>query len=121
MIIELNVKFVPNPSFLILVIPNLLKSSLISQFFLEKESFIVIVVSSTGDGDAPENCSRFVRRIARKGLPEDALARLEYAILGRVFHFGYEYAILGMGILFLIEVSNSRCEYSTLGKLQGPK
>ncbi|CAB3404444.1 unnamed protein product [Caenorhabditis bovis] len=52
------------------------------QFDLNGESFAVIVVSSTGDGDAPDNAARFVRRISRKSLPNDYMSRLEYAILG---------------------------------------
>ncbi|GMT16302.1 hypothetical protein PFISCL1PPCAC_7599, partial [Pristionchus fissidentatus] len=49
---------------------------------LTTESFIVIVVSSTGDGDAPENAARFVRRICRKTLSEDHFRGLTYALLG---------------------------------------
>ncbi|GMS84789.1 hypothetical protein PENTCL1PPCAC_6964, partial [Pristionchus entomophagus] len=49
---------------------------------LTTESFIVIVVSSTGDGDAPENSARFLRRISRKTLKEDHLNGLQYAMLG---------------------------------------
>ncbi|GMR37123.1 hypothetical protein PMAYCL1PPCAC_07318 [Pristionchus mayeri] len=49
---------------------------------LTNESFIVIVVSSTGDGDAPENSARFLRRISRKTLKEDHLKGLTYALLG---------------------------------------
>ncbi|KAF8361543.1 mtrr-1 [Pristionchus pacificus] len=49
---------------------------------LTTESFIVIVVSSTGDGDAPENSARFLRRISRKGLKEDHFKGLTYALLG---------------------------------------
>ncbi|CAD6195798.1 unnamed protein product [Caenorhabditis auriculariae] len=52
------------------------------QFNLNEEKFCTIVVSSTGDGDSPENCARFVRRISRKTLADDYLAGLEYALLG---------------------------------------
>ncbi|CAI5440678.1 unnamed protein product [Caenorhabditis angaria] len=52
------------------------------EFNLETEKFAAIIVSSTGDGDAPDNASRFVRRINRKTLPNDFLATLNYAILG---------------------------------------
>ncbi|RCN28050.1 flavodoxin, partial [Ancylostoma caninum] len=52
------------------------------QFHLEKEPFAVIVVSSTGDGDAPENAARFMRRIMRKSLERNFLEGLDYALLG---------------------------------------
>uniref|UniRef100_A0A1I7XU96 Methionine synthase reductase n=1 Tax=Heterorhabditis bacteriophora TaxID=37862 RepID=A0A1I7XU96_HETBA len=55
------------------------------QFHIEKERFIVIVVSSTGDGDAPENAARFVRRISRRTLEVNFLHGLNYALLGAVF------------------------------------
>uniref|UniRef100_A0A7E4W6X1 Methionine synthase reductase n=1 Tax=Panagrellus redivivus TaxID=6233 RepID=A0A7E4W6X1_PANRE len=52
------------------------------EFFIEKETFAVIVVSSTGDGDPPENAHRFFRKICRKTLASDFLSGLEYALLG---------------------------------------
>ncbi|VDP13148.1 unnamed protein product [Heligmosomoides polygyrus] len=51
-------------------------------FHIENETLAVIVVSSTGDGDPPENASRFVRRISRKSLEPTFLQKLEYALLG---------------------------------------
>lgn len=52
------------------------------EFHIENETLAVIVVSSTGDGDPPENASRFVRRISRKSLEPTFLQKLEYALLG---------------------------------------
>ncbi|KAJ1360129.1 FAD binding domain [Parelaphostrongylus tenuis] len=52
------------------------------QFFIQNEPLVVIVVSSTGDGDPPENASRFVRRIMRRNLESDFLQKLDYALLG---------------------------------------
>ncbi|VDM52672.1 unnamed protein product [Angiostrongylus costaricensis] len=52
------------------------------EFFIENEPLVVIVVSSTGDGDPPENASRFVRRIARKSLEPNFLQKVDYALLG---------------------------------------
>ncbi|KAK6733270.1 hypothetical protein RB195_017177 [Necator americanus] len=52
------------------------------QFHIEQEPLAVIVTSSTGDGDAPENAARFVRRITRKSLETDFLKKLDYALLG---------------------------------------
>uniref|UniRef100_A0A0K0DYN3 Methionine synthase reductase n=1 Tax=Strongyloides stercoralis TaxID=6248 RepID=A0A0K0DYN3_STRER len=51
-------------------------------FYIEKEKFIVAVISSTGDGDPPEKSARFIRRISRKNLPEKWLCNLNYALLG---------------------------------------
>ncbi|WKX93201.1 hypothetical protein Q1695_010891 [Nippostrongylus brasiliensis] len=52
------------------------------EFHIEKETLAVIVVSSTGDGDPPENASRFIRRISRKSLEPNFLENLDYALLG---------------------------------------
>ncbi|CAI2339692.1 unnamed protein product [Caenorhabditis sp. 36 PRJEB53466] len=52
------------------------------KFELNEEKLCVIVVSSTGDGDAPDNAARFVRRINRKILANDFMKNLDYAILG---------------------------------------
>lgn len=54
------------------------------QFNLNEEKLCAIVVSSTGDGDAPDNAARFVRRISRRTLPNDFMSGLEYAILGEL-------------------------------------
>ncbi|CAJ0608653.1 unnamed protein product [Cylicocyclus nassatus] len=52
------------------------------QYHIERESLAVVVVSSTGDGDAPENAARFVRRLSRKSLEKNFLENLDYALLG---------------------------------------
>uniref|UniRef100_A0A183CVS2 Flavodoxin-like domain-containing protein n=1 Tax=Gongylonema pulchrum TaxID=637853 RepID=A0A183CVS2_9BILA len=52
------------------------------KFLLEKEPLVVIVCSSTGDGDPPENAVRFVRYISRRTLPSDCLHNVTYALLG---------------------------------------
>uniref|UniRef100_A0A8R1HV41 Methionine synthase reductase n=1 Tax=Caenorhabditis japonica TaxID=281687 RepID=A0A8R1HV41_CAEJA len=52
------------------------------QFNLNEENLCAIVVSSTGDGDAPDNAARFVRRINRRTLADDFMKGLDYAILG---------------------------------------
>ncbi|TMS34194.1 hypothetical protein L596_001833 [Steinernema carpocapsae] len=52
------------------------------EFHIENEPLVVIVISSTGDGDPPENASRFMRRICRKTLPADFLANTRFALLG---------------------------------------
>eukprot|EP00850_Spirogloea_muscicola_P010662 SM000063S20052 [mRNA] locus=s63:487201:491105:+ [translate_table: standard] len=42
----------------------------------------VFVVSSTGDGDPPESCDRFVGALRRRSLPLGFLAGLQYTVLG---------------------------------------
>ncbi|VDK53955.1 unnamed protein product [Cylicostephanus goldi] len=56
------------------------------QYYIERESLAVVVVSSTGDGDAPENAARFVRRLSRKSLEKNFLENLDYALLGESVH-----------------------------------
>ena len=42
---------------------------------------VVFVVSTTGDGDAPDNCDRFVRWLRRKGHPQGMLSAVRYGVL----------------------------------------
>jgi len=49
---------------------------------LEEERYLVVVCSTTGNGDPPENAEAFVRFIKRKTQPTDLLARVQYAVLG---------------------------------------
>uniref|UniRef100_A0A6Q2YX44 Methionine synthase reductase n=1 Tax=Esox lucius TaxID=8010 RepID=A0A6Q2YX44_ESOLU len=52
------------------------------KFNLEKERApVVIVVSTTGDGDPPDNALKFVKRIKKKTLSSDHYAHLCYALL----------------------------------------
>uniref|UniRef100_A0A7S4INS5 Flavodoxin-like domain-containing protein n=1 Tax=Odontella aurita TaxID=265563 RepID=A0A7S4INS5_9STRA len=43
---------------------------------------LVVVSSTTGNGDPPENANRFVRHIKRKTTPADQLQHVAYAVLG---------------------------------------
>uniref|UniRef100_A0A1I7Z9K3 Methionine synthase reductase n=1 Tax=Steinernema glaseri TaxID=37863 RepID=A0A1I7Z9K3_9BILA len=52
------------------------------EFHIENEPLVIIVISSTGDGDPPENAARFMRRICRKTLQSDFLAKTTFALLG---------------------------------------
>jgi sulfite reductase alpha subunit-like flavoprotein len=52
------------------------------QFHLEKEEVFVVVVSTTGDGDPPDNVSKFWRKLKKKTLASDHLACCNYALLG---------------------------------------
>ncbi|CAB1101933.1 unnamed protein product [Ectocarpus sp. CCAP 1310/34] len=45
-------------------------------------SLAVFVVSTTGDGDVPNNMSTFWRFLLRRGLPKDCLASMRFAIFG---------------------------------------
>lgn len=53
------------------------------QFVLERLSDPVVLVSSTtGDGDQPENAERLWRAVKRRSLPADHLKGLRFASLG---------------------------------------
>ena len=43
---------------------------------------MVMVVSTTGDGEPPDTAAKFWRRLKKKTLPSDHLAKLNYALLG---------------------------------------
>lgn len=57
-----------------------------SQENLPKVHLAIFVVSSTGDGDPPENCINFYNAIQRRSLPEKFLSSLQYTVLGQ-YHF----------------------------------
>lgn len=52
------------------------------KFTLEKETCVVIVTSTTGDGEPPETALKFFRRLKKKTHPNDYLSHLNYALLG---------------------------------------
>eukprot|EP00058_Branchiostoma_floridae_P027416 XP_002612907.1 hypothetical protein BRAFLDRAFT_282133 [Branchiostoma floridae] len=52
------------------------------KFDVTKESCVVFVCSTTGDGDPPDNATKFFRRLKKKTLPSDHLAHLNFAVLG---------------------------------------
>ncbi|PAA91813.1 hypothetical protein BOX15_Mlig030755g2, partial [Macrostomum lignano] len=43
---------------------------------------LIIVCSSTGDGDAPDNAAKFVRLLSRSDLPADAYSHIRFSLLG---------------------------------------
>lgn len=43
---------------------------------------LVLITSTTGDGDTPENAEKFVRRLHHNDLPANWLDKLQYALLG---------------------------------------
>ncbi|KAL8606119.1 hypothetical protein ACOMHN_032126 [Nucella lapillus] len=57
-------------------------SMLGKKFQMEDERCVVMVTSSTGDGEPPDNALKFVRRFNRKTLPLDHLAHVSYTVLG---------------------------------------
>lgn len=49
---------------------------------MEKEKVVVVVVSTTGEGEAPDNASRLWRRLKKKTLGADYLQGVKYCVLG---------------------------------------
>ncbi|KAK7092257.1 methionine synthase reductase-like [Littorina saxatilis] len=52
------------------------------KFSIEKEHCVVLVSSTTGDGEPPDTALKFVRRFNKKTLPDDFLSRMNYTVLG---------------------------------------
>nr|XP_002741834.2 PREDICTED: methionine synthase reductase-like [Saccoglossus kowalevskii] len=52
------------------------------KFNIVDEKCVVFVVSTTGDGDPPDNATKFYRRLKKKTLPNDHLKQLKYTLLG---------------------------------------
>ena len=44
---------------------------------------VVFVVSTTGDGDPPDNVVKFWRKLKKKTLPSNHLGSCNYALLGK--------------------------------------
>lgn len=54
------------------------------QYTLEKETApVVFIVSTTGDGEPPDNALKFVKCIKKKTLSNDHYEHLCYALLGK--------------------------------------
>jgi len=49
---------------------------------LVKQKYVVIVCSTTGQGDPPDNMMKFWRFIFRRHLPTNSLSQLSFAVLG---------------------------------------
>lgn len=62
---------------------------------LEQESLVVIVVSTTGDGEPPDTALKFWRRIKRKTLAKDYFSNVRYSLLGKhsTFELLYTYSV----------------------------
>jgi sulfite reductase alpha subunit-like flavoprotein len=56
----------------------------LSQFKLEDEPVMVIVTSSTGDGEPPSNANKFWRKIRREKNSK-FLSHMKYTVLGLDF------------------------------------
>lgn len=55
-----------------------------SQYNLETETApVVFIVSTTGDGEPPDNALKFVRHIKKKTLSSDHYKHISYALLGK--------------------------------------
>ena len=48
----------------------------------EKDLLVIIVCSTTGNGDCPDNALKFWRKIKKRSLPLDTLSDLQYIVLG---------------------------------------
>ncbi|KAF4323997.1 hypothetical protein JM18_002075 [Phytophthora kernoviae] len=60
--------------------------------------FVVIVCSTTGNGDPPDNCSKFWRYVKRRTQPDDMLAKLKYTVLGLGDTNYDKFCFMGKGI-----------------------
>ena len=66
-----------------LLSPNIsLKKYHFLQFWLEREKLVVMISSTTGDGEPPDLAGKFWRRLKKKTLPSDHLAHLRFAFVG---------------------------------------
>jgi len=52
------------------------------KFHLQKERVLVMVCSTTGEGEPPDNASKMLRRLKNRSLKQDHLSQLRYALLG---------------------------------------
>ena len=48
---------------------------------------MVVVVSTTGEGEPPDTVYKFWRKLKRKTNPSDMLKNMRYALLGELKHF----------------------------------
>jgi len=60
---------------------------LLLQFSFEREKYVVIVCSTTGEGEPPETVVKFWRRIKRTTLPADHLSHITYSLLGIILNW----------------------------------
>ncbi|XP_077996857.1 methionine synthase reductase-like [Glandiceps talaboti] len=51
------------------------------KFNIVNEKIVVVVVSTTGDGDPPDTAVKFYRRLKKKTLPDDHLKHLKFTVL----------------------------------------
>ena len=63
------------------------------QFNNERETCVVFITSTTGDGDPPDTAAKFVRRLKKKTLSESYLSHLHYALLGKVCSCSYSMSV----------------------------
>ncbi|RLN91619.1 hypothetical protein BBJ28_00010786 [Nothophytophthora sp. Chile5] len=59
---------------------------------------VVIVCSTTGNGDPPDNCGKFWRYVKRRTQPKDLLAKLRYSVLGLGDTNYDKFCFMGKGI-----------------------
>ena len=74
---------------------------------IEPSAAVIMVVSTTGQGEFPSNACRFWRFMLRKGLAADSLDSLRFAVFG-LGDSGYpKYNVRGDGIMEAAAVKGS--------------
>jgi len=48
----------------------------------QDKTTLIVICSTTGNGDAPESANHFWRKIKNRNLPKDLFSGVEYAVLG---------------------------------------
>ncbi|RLN90899.1 hypothetical protein BBJ28_00000324 [Nothophytophthora sp. Chile5] len=72
---------------------------------------VVIVCSTTGNGDPPDNCGKFWRYVKRRTQPKDLLAKLRYSVLGLGDTNYDKFCFMGKGIDKRMRELGAQCFY----------
>lgn len=77
------------------------------QFTLESEQTVIFIVSTTGEGDPPQNANKFFRHYRRRTLDKNLLSNLWYTLLAlgdtnyeRFANFGRDLGFVSFVSLF---------------------
>ena len=88
------------------------------QYNLEKESApVVFILSTTGDGEPPDNALRFVKRIKKKNLSTDHYKHLCYALLGKFYQAVWGSALALFVARYICENHSSLSEQFLAGEI----
>lgn len=83
------------------------------RFSIEKETCVVFIVSTTGDGQPPSTAIKFFRRLNRNTLKENHLKSLNYALLALGDSNYLKFAAFGRQLEHRLEALSAKCFYST--------